>query len=1207
MSMPHDSMPHDSMPHESMPHGKAHGRDGDSGDLGLRLPLHGRRLIEASAGTGKTFTLITVLLRLLLVRGVPIAQLLAVTFTRAATAELRQRLRQRLRAAQRVLDDRHDPDDGEAQAAAAVLAQAQATVSSQDLRDRVRAALLQLDEALIATIHGFCQRALREFGFRAGAVNDLDVLDSAPDVWEEVAADLWRRAAGEAGDAAIHQLLRQLWKTPGALARDLPDLCDDTRMQRPQADESEAATALHALRADAVARFEAAMAARRARTQDQLLGAVWRASEDDAFVAALAKRWPLLLIDEFQDTDPRQWDLFRRIYAAADPQTRLLCLIGDPKQAIYRFRGGDLGTYLNAREHVRRQSAPDDPGEFALDANYRSRPALLRALEHLFAQNAEPFRDESIRFHPLRAAGSARDEDYAVDGVPSAALTLHWLPQAARDDDASAVSAAGKGMRKSEDERALMVDTAVAAIAEVLAHARLRGEPLKPSDIAVLTPRNKDARQMQQALAAAGLAASVTDSDSVYASEAAQGLDTVLRALAEPSDPGLFRAALATPLLGYDATAIAALDDDAQAFAQAADAFERAAMLWRSRGPLPALLPFATAAAQRWLGEQGGARRLTDTLHLLELLQADAPLHQGPVEQLRWFAQRCARPGDQDRAQLRLEADADAIQISTIHKAKGLEYAVVVLPFLAMDRYELPKKLKTVEAHDKQGHALRAWVAKDVLEPQDLDAIRSRADEEEAAEAQRLLYVALTRAKYAVHALWSRNAGTDGTAMHWLLHAGERTGRKNDTLDAAGMHARILALAAESGGDIVVRDAPETIDAAALARDVAAANALRTDRAHTTAPARRPRRRFAPETRLHSFSALHARSETAAGALSSVAWPSARPGADDEAVLHADDEDATLAGTAFGNAVHAVLEAADPAQWRLAPESARDTRAAEGRMRAPEDRCPPQQRALLERALLREGLDPNPAALAQTARMVHRALNARLPGGVRLCTLDPACMRSEMGFHFRLRGARSEALYALLDAHGYPRAQRLPPTTLDGMMQGYIDLVYRDAAGRHYVLDYKTNRLAAYDPASLRHAVMQCDYDLQYLIYLVALRRWLRLRHDAAFGGARGPGPAIGGAVYLFLRGMTLTDDDLNAYGPNEYSLSEYDLSALDLSEHDVNHGARRKTRMRASEDAPAQLSLLREDARAGVHIDPVSPALLAALDTMFDGADLRR
>ena len=191
---------------------------GDSGDLGLALPLHGLRLIEASAGTGKTFTLVTVLLRLLLERGVPIQQLLAVTFTRAATQELRQRLRQRLLAAQKVLDGAatHD-DDSEANAAKAVLAQASALVDAATLRDRLRAALAQLDEALIATIHGFCQRALREFGFRAGLLADVELVDSAPDAWDEVAAQLWRRAAGDDGDPAQYALLREVWSHPAAL------------------------------------------------------------------------------------------------------------------------------------------------------------------------------------------------------------------------------------------------------------------------------------------------------------------------------------------------------------------------------------------------------------------------------------------------------------------------------------------------------------------------------------------------------------------------------------------------------------------------------------------------------------------------------------------------------------------------------------------------------------------------------------------------------------------------------------------------------------------------------------------------------------------------------------------------------------------------------------------------------------------------------
>jgi exodeoxyribonuclease V beta subunit len=424
------------------------------------------------------------------------------------------------------------------------------------------------------------------------------------------------------------------------------------------------------------------------------------------------------------------------------------------------------------------------------------------------------------------------------------------------------------------------------------------------------------------------------------------------------------------------------------------------------------------------------------------------------------------------------------------------------------------------------------------------------------------------------------------------LHAGESTGKKNDALDAAGMRARLAALAAESGGDIAVFDVPvrdaanafETTHAAeALAQHVAAALARQRASMGAVAPARKAQRRFAPELRLHSFSVLHARNEA-----TTVPLLAARPGADDEAALRVEDDgETTLIGTAFGNAVHAVLEAADMTHWRLSRDG--DTQTAAGntarnaddtndRARAAEDICPPAQRALLERALLRHGLDAGPAALAQTARLTHRALNLRLPGDLRLCDLDAQRMRAEMGFHFRLRPTRLDALQALLETHGYPRAQRLPQATLEGLMHGYIDLVYRGGDGRYYVLDYKTNRLPAYDPASLRQSIRQRDYDLQYLIYLVALRRWLRLRRGAAFDAERD----LGGAVYLFLRGIELCEEDLNALHPQPG-----------------------KTRKRDASVAAMQPSLFGFDARAGVHVDPVSPTLLAALDALFDGGDL--
>ena len=1124
MSMQHDSMPRDA-----------------AVDIGLTLPLHGVRLIEASAGTGKTFTLTTLVLRLLLERGAAMSRILAVTFTRAATQELRQRLRRRLRIAKRLLEAPEASPQGEAAATDAVLRAAIARDGDALVRQRIEAALLQLDEATVSTIHGFCHRALREFGFRAGLLAEQAVVDDSGEVWDEVATELWRVAANTdeaAFGTEVHGLLATLWKTPEGLAGDLPALCDPLRAVHPLRAESDAAAALHALRDAAMARFETAMARRSESSQDQLIERVWRASESPDFAAALAERWPLMLIDEFQDTDPRQWDIFRRMYEAGDRAAeqradRWLCLIGDPKQAIYRFRGGDLATYLRARTYVETAADGDTPvegltrGVAALDANYRSAPAVLRAIETLFTAQALPFIDEQIEFHPVRAAGSAQDGDLRIGDEPVPGMTLHWLP---RHDSKN-------GMRIKDDEFVMMRAAAVRAVVELLHRGRLRedgGErALRPADIAILTQTNDQAMTMRAALARAGIAAATLANASVFAGDAANDLHALLASLAEPADAGRFRAALATRLLGWDAAQIAALDDDDRLAQAQFERFAAGAERWRARGPLPALLPFIVAAAPRWLAETAGARRLTDALHLAELLQAESSQRHGPAEQLDWFARQCAMAAADEARQLRLESDAGLVQIATVHKSKGLEYPVVVLPFVAWRSEGAARGLVFDDFHDAQGRPSRAWRAKGVLEPAQADAIDPQVQREEQAEAQRQLYVALTRAKHALHVVWSRNARTEGSALHWLLHAGERTGRVKDKLDYAGMQARIEALASAAAGSVAVR----VFDPDA-AQDAVSADAMR-ERIEVP-PARAPRRRFAIDQRLHSFSSLHARGEDG----------DALRGAEDEAIAIPDEqvETISLGGTAFGNAVHAVLETADAPLWRRGSGEAGEDDAGEG-----EDRWPVSQRALLEHALLRHGLAATPAHLAQTARLVSRALNVALPGGVRLCTLPSTRQVRELPFHFRLRPTRIDAVHALLEAHGYPRARKPAQATLDGLMHGFMDLVYLDDAGRHYVLDYKTNRLPGYDPDTLRRAVRVQDYDLQYLIYLVALRRWLRLRRGAAYDDARD----LGGAVYLFLRG-------------------------IDLREQDAADAA---------------------TSHAGVHVDPVSPALLSALDALFDGA----
>lgn len=1053
-------------------------------DLALRLPLSGVFLVEASAGTGKTFTLTAWVLRLLLETGIPLPQLLAVTFTRAATAELRERVRRRLRIAERVLA--HEAVEGaEAGQTRAIIDHARDKgIDDGTLKLRLQAALLQLDEAAISTIHGFCQRALREFGFLAGALGDDEVIDNADELWEEVAADVWRATSG--GDAADFGFLTRLWKTPEALAGNLRGLCDPARKLLPDAGESGIAAWLHRLREDASARFAWKLDERHQRTQDLLIERVWQASMQPHFATALKKRWPLMLVDEFQDTDPRQWRIFRNVFEAeSDANAHFesgLFLIGDPKQAIYRFRGGDLPTYVEAREYARKHG-----GEATLDVNYRSRPSVLKAIEALFAASGRPFVQDGIGFHHVESA-RAEDEDALKLGIaPPPGLTVHWLP--APDDPAK------KKRAKGVDEVSAIATTVV-EIARLLNHGTLRGRdgarPLRAGDIAVLVRTNKQAMAVRDALARAGIAAATQGNDSVFASDAANALRLLLEACAHPSDPARLRAALATPLLGASAVEIARLDaDEAAAWAWHLR-FEQASLAWQQRGPLPALLPFLSARSPQLLREHGGTRLLTDALHLAELLQAEAPAQHGVHGLLRWFARQCSAPPEREDAALRLDSDAQAVQVVTLHRSKGLEYPVVFLPFTAFAGGGGGKGVRSVKLVEGGEPASYFYCTSGSGRKQEMllgsasrhDTWLAQDELDDRAEDLRLLYVGLTRAKHALHIAWGHSYDSNDTALQWLLHGGEKAGRQKDTLQPEGMRARIDALAAASGGSIVVQPMPTPDPLPEPLR------ARATDEA-ATPPAREAVRRLRVSGGQYSFSGLRARHAETLPAR----------GADDEAAAgSAEDGDTILRGADFGNAVHAVLEATDFAAWRGAAAT------------------PESQRRHVVEALRRYGLKASDANIAQTGRLVAAALNAPLPGIAMLAGLDATQRVAEMEFHFRLGATRLPELYALLERHGYPR--RHPPAhtgEIEGLMHGYIDLVYRDGDGRHYVLDYKTNDLGGrYDAAACAEAVSASDYDLQYLIYLVALQRWLKPR----FGDGYDAGKRLGGAVYLFLRGL---------------------------------------------------------------------------------------
>ncbi|MDR1076294.1 MAG: UvrD-helicase domain-containing protein [Xanthomonadaceae bacterium] len=1056
-------------------------------DLALSLPLHGVHLIEASAGTGKTFTLTAWMLRLLLEAGAPLPNLLAVTFTRAATAELRERIRERLRIAEAELAGRAYAGD-EAVQTAAIIGQARARgIPDETLRTRLQTALLQIDQASVFTIHGFCQRALSEYGFLAGGLNSDPLFDHADDLQQQVASDLWRSAShGEAGD---FESMYALWETPQKLAQDLPRLCDPSRRLLPEAGGSELAGWLHRLREKAASAFGEKLRENRRRTPDQLIEQTWRASAQPRFAAALQRHWPWLLIDEFQDTDPHQWDIFRRIHQAKPDENTGLFLIGDPKQAIYRFRGGDLPTYLRARDYARQQG-----GEDSLAINYRSRPSVLAAIETLFTGSPAPFGDPAIDFVPVQPAPSATDDALKVEGRAPPGLTIHYLP-AHRD---------GKARRAKSDDEATAVAITVAEIRRLLEHGTLHEggaqRRVGPQDITVLVRKNAQVAMIREALTRAGIPAAGPGSDSVFASDAASDLRRLLRAIAMPADPQRQRAALATRLLGLDAEQIAATNQYPVRQRQWQVRFETAASQWQRRGPLPALMPFLTGVSRQRLAEQGGARLLTDALHLIELLQAEAPMQHGLHGLLQWFEQHCETPSPRDEHHLRLDADARAVQVLTVHKSKGLEYPIVLLPFTAFGSHAAPRGgLQLVQVRDAADRPAyyayrsngsgkqREWI---LCDPAHEDWLAQQRNDERNEEL-RLLYVGLTRARHALHLVWGRTSDSNDTALQWLLHGEQCAGSKKNELKPEDLRMRAQQLADASAGTIALRDIPEPLPPQTPWVMPAAD-------APVPAP-RQAERWLRNRSGQYSFSGLRTRHIETLPVRGADDEPAASP-LDADTVDEPDRAPVTLlAGPDFGNAVHDALEAADFAAW-------------DGVVG-----IPPRERPGLRQALQRRGLPQGERAQQQIGDLVVRALNAPLPGIGTLARLPSMQRVSEMEFHFRLGDVPLPALFDLLAAHGHPRQHGEPREgVIEGYMHGYVDLLYRDGDGRHHVVDYKTNRLPGYGSEELAQAVRGNDYDLQYLIYLVAVQRWLRQR----FGDAYDAEKHLGGAVYLFLRGL---------------------------------------------------------------------------------------
>lgn len=1187
-----------------------------------KAPLTGTTLIEANAGTGKTWTITALYTRLLLEAGRTVEQILVVTFTEAATAELRDRIRSRLAQTRAAIHGGNLERDA---LAAGLLRRAS---DPARMLLQLESALRNFDQAPIYTIHGFCRRVLADSAFESAMPFASDLVPDQSEFLREIVDDFWRGVVNDAsllfarflaerhpcpeslrdalerhlarpyvelrgpdkvGDAAplerayaaAHAGAREIWLesreeirsqladsgvlsgnryhrdrvlqwlgqmhallvpaspgmalferfdrfTPGELTDGTKKGCRTPRHRFYDACQRlrDAHTALAAAYESRLARVKmdlveycnrelrARKKARQLRSYDDLLLDLHDALAGERgaeLVRDLRKRYSAALIDEFQDTDPVQYAIFERIYGGSGLP---VFFVGDPKQSIYSFRGADIFAYINARGAA--QAA------HTLETNWRSAPPLLKAVNCVFSRTKTPFVFNEIAFPPSQPARGDRGE-FIVSGETAAPFEL-WFT--ARDDGKpitkSAANPAAAEATASEIARLMKLgQRGRARIVEVTPAGR-RERPLQGGDIAVLVPTHRQGGYVREALSRLGVPSVQRGAESVFGSVEAAELERVLLAIAEPSREPLICGALCTEMMGVTGEALFAYRSDEAEWERRVETFREAHREWHEHGFMRMLQAFFKQhdVICRLLAYTDGERRVTNLLHLAERLHCESGT-RGVGGLIAWLAAKRQSPGSADEEELlRLESDENLVKILTVHVAKGLEFPLVFCPFL-WDGGLRSAKSDPVAFHDTNdgcGAVLDFGSA-------DRDAARSQAMLEERAEDVRLAYVALTRARYRCWMVWGHINDAETSAPAWLLHPGQQK------LAADTMRRDLDALVAASDGTICVRDlkTPADVDFTPASRDV------------TRLAARSFERILRDSKRVTSFTGLaHDRP------IEAPDYDAADRPAEPDMPVSGRDIFAFPRGAHAGKCLHAIFEHVDFAN------------------------CP---RRLLEQIVTRDlaahGFD------TQWTRAVSDMVQAVLAtpleddGALRLANVTRSQRLDELEFYYPICELSDRAIREVLLAWGFPdevrqRIGSLAFSPVQGYMRGFIDLVF-EQGGRYYLADYKSNWLGAtveaYGEPQLVKAMAREAYYLQYLVYCVALHRYLgtRLagyRYDSHFGGVH----------YLFLRGMR--PEHGSRYGVYSDRPAEDLIEALD---HYLRSGSRKSARKSGPPRQPVQ------------------------------------
>lgn len=1167
----------------------------------FEIPLNGINLIEASAGTGKTYNIASLYVRALIEQDIEVDDILVVTYTEAATKELRERLMQRLGESVQSLEGEVFDENEFLQKLPSQVIHPEKAVA------KLRSAIRSFDQASIYTIHGFCYQALQEQAFDSRALFDAELIGDDTEVVREVMDDLWRNWVREATQNELKRpLLKYLMDkglNPDTLTAELSEFVSKpylhiqpesmperdleselkelsrlfkelkeewleskeeihsilgsghlsyytsknlskwmSEMQEMMSEEippielfkmyrkfrqsaiddslkkssikkgvsppqhpffklAEAyesiATSLQdfdiRFKLDLFHRLRDALEGRKEELQvlsyDDLLIQLRNALADPErgrpLSQKLRKAYPIALVDEFQDTDPVQYEIFSNIYREGSENSALF-MIGDPKQSIYSFRGADIFAYLKAKKDA------SDEKTFSLSRNFRSVPELLEAVNQFFGMHEDPFLLKDIPFQPVEAG--REEEAYkklSIDGQQEVPVELRDLNGNEEDLPAKKSDAQEKCARDTAFEIAKLLRLSMEG------KAKIGEEAVEASDIAVLVRSHYQAALIREALKMQGINSVQYSQDSVFDSGEAEELQHILRAIAEPANEGYVTSALATQVMGYDAKALLRLEEDEIQWVEKLEQFATWHDHWQTSGFAYMFRHFLKdeKIAEKLIGRSQGERKLTNLVHLAELLQLkEKDGKTGSRSLLQWLARkRQEERTQQEEEQLRLESDENLVQVVTMHRSKGLEYPIVYCPFL-WHGTKYADHGKPVVYHDAE-HPSKVYLDFHGKQDPNRDPKRFKMAQEELAESVRLAYVAITRAKQKCVIPWIQAKKSEYSPLGYLLLGPERSLQALEkTISSNSRYSSLEPGLFASSLNTLIKKHPGLFKLESK-KDI--------DWQKVSLPQNE-------DSGLQNRSFQRKEELTAGWGLTSFSAITKNQEADyeieydlygeevslEEEMLITEDEGSIFnfpKGPNPGTAIHHIFEEIEFGNPRDLDE-------------------------IISEKLGRQ--DIGDRWVGTVREMVIRTLNKELPAvdqTLRLADIHTRDMIAEMEFYFSCGVARLQQLLEIIRP-GEPVPDFASNYSEAGFMKGFIDLSFKYNE-RYYILDYKTNHLgnsfADYAADHMQTEIKEALYDLQYHLYVLALHRYLA-NVDPTYSYEDN----FGGVYYLFLRGI---------------------------------------------------------------------------------------